>query len=102
MICDRVAIITEGRIVDQGKLQDMISEKILFTEIILSGLKEEEIKDFGADITTQAERTFVKVFDEDNLEKILQCIQEKKGKIHSLIPRAETLEDLFVGMVKKE
>jgi len=32
MICDRVAIIVGGRIVSQGSLHDLISERVLFTE----------------------------------------------------------------------
>ena len=31
---------------------------------------------------------------------VLGLIQEKNGRVHSLIPRTETLEDLFVGAVK--
>ena len=37
MICDRVAIIVGGKILSQGRLTDLISEKILFTEVTISG-----------------------------------------------------------------
>ena len=37
MICDRVAIIVGGRIVRQGGLRDLVSEKVLFTEVTVSG-----------------------------------------------------------------
>lgn len=101
MICDRVAIIINGRVTNQGTLHDLVSEKILFTEIILSGLKANELKGLGERFSFHGEKTLLKVFEEDKIEKIMNLVQKREGKIHSLIPRTQTLEDLFVGMVKK-
>lgn len=101
MICDRVAILVNGEIVNQGTLKDLISEKILFTEIELSGVEEKELKNLGESLTEKAGRILLRVFEEENVEKVLELVQSRKGKVHSLIPRAETLEDLFVGMVKQ-
>jgi ABC-2 type transport system ATP-binding protein len=101
MICDRVAIIINGQITNQGTLHDLVSEKILFTEIILSGLSANELKGLGERFSFHGEKTLLKVFEEDKIEQIMNLIQKRKGKIHSLIPRTQTLEDLFVGMVKK-
>jgi len=101
MICDKVAIILNGQIVSQGKLQELISEKVLFTEIIVSGIDQSDLKPFAEEITLQGDKTFIKVFREENIKDILALVQEKKGKLHSLIPRTPTLEDLFVGTVKK-
>jgi len=33
---------------------------------------------------------------------VINLVQQKKGKIISLIPRTETLEDIFVNMVKSQ
>ncbi len=101
MICDRVAIIVDGQIINQGVLRDLISEKILFTEITLSGLSPKELEISGDCVSDQGGRILLKVFNEENVENILQRVQSKNGKIHSLIPRTETLEDLFVEIVKQ-
>lgn len=101
MICDRVAIIVNGEILNQGNLQDLISEKIFFTEIVLSGVGDKELEDLGERLSDQGGRTLLKVFEVDNVEKVLALVQSRKGKIHSLIPRTETLEDLFMEVVKK-
>jgi len=101
MICDRVAILVEGQILNQGPLQDLISENILFTELVLSGMKETEFKDLGVSVSTSGGKILLKVLEEEKLDKILKYIQSKNGKIHSLVPRTQTLEDLFVGLVKK-
>ncbi len=101
MICDRVAIIVNGKILNQGTLQDLISEKILFTEVILSGVEEKELEGIGEYFSGHGDRTLLKVFKEENVAKVLQRVQSSKGKVHSLIPRTETLEDLFVEIVKQ-
>lgn len=101
MICDRVAIIVNGQIVNQGRLQDLISEKILFTEITLSGINTDNLKGLGEVISSTGGKTLLKVVDEDNIEKVMGIVHNQKAKIHSLIPRTATLEDLFVDMVKQ-
>ena len=101
MICDRVAILVDGRIINQGSLQDLISEQITVTEITVSGIQTEDLADLGEPYSVQGGRILLKVFEEDKITEVLQLVQAKKGKIHSLIPRTETLEDLFVGAVKQ-
>jgi ABC-2 type transport system ATP-binding protein len=102
MICDRVAILVEGHIINQGPLQDLISEKVKVTEITISGIGPEDLRDLGEHYSAQGGRILLKVFEEEKIATILQMIQTKKGKVHSLIPRTETLEDLFVGAVKQK
>jgi ABC-2 type transport system ATP-binding protein len=101
MICDRVAIIVSGKVISQGALQDLISERILFTEVTLSGLGFDELIGLGEPLWARGEKIFLKVLHEENIDKLLALVREKKGRIHSLVPRTETLEDIFVEMVKQ-
>jgi ABC-2 type transport system ATP-binding protein len=100
MICDRVAIIQDGRIVNQGPLHDLISEEVLFTELTLSGIAESELQAFGECLAVQGGKTLLKVTAEDRVPEVLRLIQERDGVVHSLVPRSQSLEDLFVGTVK--
>ena len=102
MICDRVAIIVNGKIINQGALQDLISEKTHFTEVVFSGVDPREFESLAERLSDQSGRTLLKVFEEENVQKVLELIQSKKGKLHSLIPRTETLEDLFMEVVKQK
>lgn len=102
MICDRVAVLVGGRIISQGELQTLISEKVLFTEIILSGVEQRELETLGESLSAHGDRILLKVSEEDKIDRVLQLVESLGGKIHSLVPRTETLEDLFVGMVKSE
>jgi ABC-2 type transport system ATP-binding protein len=99
MICDRVAIIVDGRIVNKGRLFDLISQKILFTEITLSGIAASELDSLGECRNTPSGELLVKVFDENKVEALLALAQARKAKILSLVPRTQSLEDLFVGTV---
>lgn len=101
MICSRVAILVGGKIISQGAIQDLISEKILLTEVTLSGLDPSTLIDLGEPISSSGDKILLKVFQEDNIENLLTLVHNKKGKIHSLVPRTETLEDIFVEMVKQ-
>jgi ABC-2 type transport system ATP-binding protein len=101
MICDRVVIIVSGKVISQGAIQDLISEKILFTEVTLSGLAFDDLISLGEPLWSRGEKIFLKVLHEENTEKLLALVHDKKGKIHSLVPRTETLEDIFVEMVKQ-
>jgi ABC-2 type transport system ATP-binding protein len=101
MICDRVAIIVGGRIISQGALQSLISEKVLFTEVTLSGIDPADLVDLGEPVSTLGDRILLKIVQEDNIENLMALVHERKGRIHSLVPRTETLEDIFVEMVKK-
>jgi ABC-2 type transport system ATP-binding protein len=100
MICDRVAIIVAGRILSQGRLSDLISEKVLFTEVTISGLGAEEIAGLGESVSAQAGSILLKIYEEKNVQAVLDLVRKKNGRIQSLIPRTQTLEDLFVDMVK--
>lgn len=102
MICDRVAIIVDGRIINRGKIEDLVSEKILFTEIIVSGIRPSALAGLGVSLSSRRDRTLLKIDEEEKVSQALHIIQSSGGKIHSLIPRTQTLEDIFVGMVKKQ
>jgi len=102
LICNRVAIIVNGEIVNQGNIQDLISEKIYFTEITLSGVDRKILEALGESVSIHGERILLKVFDQDKVESVLKLIRSNNGKVYSLMPRTQTLEDYFVGVVKQK
>jgi ABC-2 type transport system ATP-binding protein len=99
MICDHVAIIVGGRIAQQGALQDLVSEKVLFTEITVSGVPSEAFRGLGESVSVRGDRVFLRILEESRVDDILALVREKKGKVISLSPRTETLEDIFVETV---
>ncbi len=100
MICDRVAIIVGGRIVNQGALHDLISEKIEFVELTVSGISLPDLETYGACLMTQGGRILLKITEENQVPPVLRLLQERGATLHSLVPRTQSLEDLFVGTVR--
>ena len=101
MVCDRVAIIVDGKILNQGKLQDLVSEKILFYEVVVSGVPASSFTPLGECLAEDGGRLLLKITAEENIKKVIKIVLEREGRLHSLTPRTATLEDLFVDLVKQ-
>ena len=101
MICDHVAIIVGGSVVKQGPLHDLVSEKVLFTELTVSGVAPEAFRDLGEGLSAQGDRVFLRILGERRVDEVLALVREKRGRVVSLSPRTETLEDIFVETVTK-
>jgi len=101
MICDRVAIIVGGRIVKEGDLADLVSERVLFTEATVAGLPPEAFAGLGESVSAQGDRVLLRVFDESKVDEVLDLVRGAKGRLLSLSPRTETLEDIFVETVTR-
>lgn len=102
MICDRVAIIVGGQIHNQGRLSDLISEKILFTEVTVSGVSDEVLARFGRRVSARNGRTLLKIDGEAGVQPLIDMVREQGGRIHALLPRTQTLEDIFVETVARQ
>ncbi len=101
MICDRVAIIVGGRIVKEGALRDLVSEKVLYTEVTVAGLPAGDFAGLGEGLTTRGDRVFLKVHDQARVDEIVGLVRDRRGRLVSLAPRTETLEDIFVDTVTR-
>jgi ABC-2 type transport system ATP-binding protein len=96
-----VAIIVGGRIVKEGGLRDLVSEKVLFTEVTVSGISPEIFAGLGENVSTQGDRVLLKVYDEAKVNDVLALVHDRQGRLVSLSPRTETLEDIFVETVTR-
>jgi len=101
MICDRVAIIVGGRIVKEGGLRDLVSEKVLFTEVTVSGIPPLAFAGLGESISAQGDRVLLKVYDEARVDEVVRLVHDRRGRLIALSPRTETLEDIFVDTVTR-
>ncbi len=101
MICDRVAIIVGGRIVKEGALRDLVSERVLFTEAVVAGLPPEAFAGIGESVSAQGDRVLIRILDEAKVDEALDLVLRRRGRLLSLSPRTETLEDIFVETVTR-
>lgn len=104
-ICDRVAIIINGRLKDYGPIQNLLSPRIKSFEISIKGLTAETIHNLqqeGLYLIQRGVETFISV-EEKAAYALLSLLLNKEGaKLISFSPRKETLEDLYVNEIKSD
>ena len=102
MICDRVGILMNGELVNVGRLNDIIDAKIKYIEIITSGIEREalfHLPDIEVSVYDAWNHVSIRVRDENKLDRVLEIIKDGRGKIISVIPQRETLEEHFIKKI---
>ena len=100
-VCDRVAIIHRGKVIEQGHLKDLLSGARI--EITATGVSAETIKDMKvADgiVSTSGDNVLLDMPESGDANAVIDGIRSAGGKIVSVIPRRMRLEDLFVKSVR--
>ena len=100
-VCDRVAIINRGELVRLGTLDDLLHAGRTVVSVLKAS--EELIKGLGAlaeELTPDGDLTRVYVEGEENVFKILDLVRAK-GTLVSVVPQRQSLEDLFVEIVRE-
>lgn len=103
-LCDNVAILQKGKLAHTGKLDELLTkagEKQVF-EINLQGVSADEIraeieKISGAKIFSKATGANVHVLEETDIDNVLKIARSKGGKLVSVQPVRQSLEELFVS-----
>ena len=104
-LCDRVTILREGSVVVSGALSDLLKREVRHTDIVLIEASEELERKLSAEhgVTRSRERLIVSVRGRGAVESVLAAALEAGAAVAEVIPRHETLEELFVreAIVKK-
>src|SRR5450755_2023233 len=97
-LCDRVAVLVNGRRVREGKVAELLTASIPQMELLVEGLSEERLRSLGRDldeVQIQASRLVVRCRDSE-AQKLVAQVLHAGGRILSLQPARFTLEDLFL------
>lgn len=97
MICDRVAILENGRLRSVGALNELVSEKIRWFEVTLQGEPPPGVE--VQRLSRSDGSTLVRVPDIAALTRLLSGAQRHGTDVLSVWPRRETLEDLFMRKI---
>jgi ABC-2 type transport system ATP-binding protein len=97
MICDRVAILVEGRLRYAGSLDQVAGRRTLWIEAAVVGELPAPWHDDV--LASHGDRSLVKVPDIESLARLLNDVSAGGGRVASIWPRTETLEDLFLREV---
>jgi len=102
-LCDEVAILRKGKLAAHGKLSDLLDSEggTRALEISVQGVSAAAIKDkiefiAGASIVAEASGAVVQVMDESDIDSVLKITREAGGRLVSVHPVKQSLEELFV------
>jgi ABC-2 type transport system ATP-binding protein len=98
-LCDRVTILRRGEVVVSGRLSDLLKRDVRRTDVALTGAPTELISAFeaaGHAVRRQGARVVIEVEGESHVAEILKRALDGGAVVNEVIPRHETLEDLFV------
>ncbi len=98
MICDRVCILREGRVVVAGKMRDLLGDSEA-REITLEGASDELKKNLtekGHAIRDVASAVVLDAIGDEAVRAVIENALASGAKIASVVPKRETLEEIFV------
>jgi len=102
MLCDRVAIIVNGRIRYHGSTHEILVDGERSQELVVSGLSPEAAESieerFQARLRGLGDRLEIH-FAEKRTEDVLRLVLDSGGSVISLTPRRASLESIFLSTV---
>jgi ABC-2 type transport system ATP-binding protein len=103
-LCDRVAIMNKGCLIESGKLSDILKSRTSEVEAVVTGVNEavlSELRTFATQITPTPEGAHVRLASDKEIEYLLSLVHRVGGRLISVNPVRESLEDLFVREVNE-
>ena len=100
-LCDRVAILDQGKQVKAGRLSEIL-DLSLTIEVVLDGVSdslEQELAGMGKAVHRLGKGIKAELADEQALSKVLSLIQTNEARLVSVNPVRQTLEEYFVREV---
>ncbi len=98
LICDRVAILQQGRLRSEGPLEDLISKQVRWFEVSVRSADPSALP--AESLASDGEHCLLRVDDMAQLTQLLVAVDRSGGQVTSLWPKRDTLEDLFLREVK--
>ena len=99
VLCDSVAILKDGRLAHAGSLDELRSRETRLVEIIATDAAAEALKqqlEVRATVTTTASGVRIEVSDEQEVDAVIAALRRVNGKLISIQPVRQSLEDLFL------
>jgi len=105
LVCDRVAIISRGRIVHEGAIDEFLGSGERHTDIVFGRLGPDLATAFeerwGAELRAVGDRMEVRVREKD-VESVLRVALESGAAVVSITPHRVSLETVFLSAVQAE
>ena len=98
-ICDRVALLSKGRLTDVGRLDDLLSNRVRAVEVTVSGLSLEQVERLRKERSARAMgegRAIASFPTQEEANRFLGEAMAAGARIEAVAALRENLEDLFL------
>jgi len=100
-VCDRVAIVDKGRVIQVGALGELlVTDAVRVRATGLENGGQEAMRAFGA-LQHEGEWLTVQGITAERVPDLVRAIVERGGRVYAVEPRHETLEDRFLSLLDK-
>ena len=99
VLCDNIAILKKGKLAHVGSLDELRAREGSLIEIIAAGADEGTLKRHltaGAAVIADSSGLRIHIQDEKELDGVIAALRRANGKVVSVQPVRQSLEDLFV------
>lgn len=99
VLCDNVAILKHGRLEHAGSLEELRAGQANIVEVIATGADAQVMKERlgqSATVTSTASGLRIEVADEKEVDAVIGALRSVKGKLVSVQPVRQSLEELFL------
>ena len=100
VLCDRVAILKKGRLAQVGYLDELRrkTEGPNRMEVMAAGTDADALRKHlpGAEIAPTPRGLRIEIASEDEIEKVIAALRQAGGKVVSIQPVKQSLEELFL------
>jgi ABC-2 type transport system ATP-binding protein len=103
-LCDRIAILNRGKLIGSGTLNKLFAQDVSHIEVVVSGISPEKLRGLvGVEIpvSTNGSTSSLSLSAQASLTEIIAGIERACGKIVSVNPARQTIEDYFLKLVGK-
>ncbi|MCK4226358.1 hypothetical protein KAX29_05665, partial [candidate division WOR-3 bacterium] len=95
-ICNRVGIIVDGKMKKVGYIGEILKSEIRYIDIEFEALKETDwLKEYG-NLKKEGKVIYLRTEDTEKKDKVLKEISGRGGKIISVVPQRQSLEEHFI------
>jgi len=104
-LCDRVAILSGGRLLEAGTIAELLTGGVREWEISVDSLGDEvsrTLRGRGHRVERIGNRTMIRVTEGRALQEALATLTSGGAFIHAVEPRRATLEEHFVSALRRE
>jgi ABC-2 type transport system ATP-binding protein len=99
VLCDHVAILKNGRVAHSGSLDELRASQKNAIEVIATGTDAAAVKQqlaIQAEMTTTPSGLRIEVSDETEVDEVIAALRKANGKLVSVQPVRQSLEELFL------